>query len=397
MEHNDSLQLLDNNDLSLKLNAIFDLMDKAEVNTMLVSANANLFYLTGRVYSGWAYLTAANRSVYHFVKRPIHLKGEGVYIVRKPENILEIIERDNLPRPERMLMELGVTPYATIMRLSKAMGVQPAGDATSIMRAARAVKTPAEIEKIKASGVKHEYVYRHVPQLYRPGMTDIDFHIEIEHQLRLEGCLGQFRVSGQDMEIHMANILTGDNADAPSPYDFAMGGAGAHPSLPVGADNTLIERGMTVMVDANGNFNGYMTDMTRTFTLGPVNELAARAHQVSIDICDRIQEAARPGVEARELYDISAQMAQEAGLEKYFMGHRQHAAFVGHGVGIEINEAPVLAPRSRDIIAVGNVFALEPKFVIPGVGAVGIENTYIVLEDKTICATNAPTQLISLD
>jgi Xaa-Pro aminopeptidase len=154
---------------------------------------------------------------------------------------------------------------------------------------------------------------------------------------------------------------------------------------------------MTVMVDANGNFNGYMTDMTRTFTLGPVNELAARAHQVSIDICDRVQEAARPGVEARELYDISAQMAQEAGLEKYFMGHRQHAAFVGHGVGIEINEAPVLAPRSRDIIAVGNVFALEPKFVIPGVGAVGIENTYIVLEDKTICATNAPTQLISLD
>ncbi len=71
-------------------------------------------------------------------------------------------------------------------------------------------------------------------------------------------------------------------------------------------------------------------------------------------------------------------MAADAGMEEYFMGHRYHAGFVGHGVGIEVNELPVLAPRSRDILEAGNVIAVEPKFVIPGIGAVGIENTYIV-------------------
>ena len=78
------------------------------------------------------------------------------------------------------------------------------------------------------------------------------------------------------------------------------------------------------------------------------------------------------------------------------MGHRQKAGFVGHGVGIEINEMPVIAPRSRDIIAPGNVIAFEPKFVIPGAGAVGIENTYCVGADRTECLTNAPEQFITL-
>ena len=80
------------------------------------------------------------------------------------------------------------------------------------------------------------------------------------------------------------------------------------------------------------------------------------------------------------------------------MGHRQHAGFVGHGVGIEINELPVIAPRSRDILAAGNVIALEPKFVIPGVGAVGIENTYRVTDSGPMeRLTDAPEEIIYFD
>ena len=79
------------------------------------------------------------------------------------------------------------------------------------------------------------------------------------------------------------------------------------------------------------------------------------------------------------------------------MGHRQHAGFIGHGVGIEINELPVIAPRSRDIIREHNVIALEPKFVIPDTGAVGIENTYIVHSDHVECITPAPEEIIYFD
>ncbi len=227
-------------------------------------------------------------------------------------------------------------------------------------------------------------------------MTDLDLQIEIERALRKAGCLGQFRISGDSMELFMGNILVGDNADNPTPYDFAMGGAGIDPSLPVGADGTVIAEGNSVMVDANGNFNGYMTDMTRTYSLGRLSEEARRAHDCSIAICYALSRSGVPGTKASALYEEAHRIAAEAGLEKYFMGHRQHAGFVGHGVGIEINELPVIAPRSRDILEVGNVVALEPKFVIPGTGAVGIENTYVVEEHGMRCLTNASEEILPL-
>ena len=89
-------------------------------------------------------------------------------------------------------------------------------------------------------------------------------------------------------------------------------------------------------------------------------------------------------------------MAAEAGFSDFFMGHRQHAGFVGHGVGIEINEAPVIAPRSKDILSEGNVIAIEPKFVIPGTGAVGIENTYVVENGGMRCLTLTPQEILQL-
>ena len=89
-------------------------------------------------------------------------------------------------------------------------------------------------------------------------------------------------------------------------------------------------------------------------------------------------------------------MARENGLEDYFMGYTQKAGFVGHGVGIEVNEAPVLAPRSKDILVENQIIALEPKFVIPHVGAVGIEDTYVVTADGLQAITTAPVEMIPL-
>ena len=96
------------------------------------------------------------------------------------------------------------------------------------------------------------------------------------------------------------------------------------------------------------------------------------------------------------MYEVAMEMVTAAGMDDYFMGHTQKAGFIGHGVGIEVNELPVLAPRSRDVLEEGNVIAIEPKFVIPHVGAVGIENTYVVRNDHLECITNAPEEITEL-
>jgi Xaa-Pro aminopeptidase len=89
-------------------------------------------------------------------------------------------------------------------------------------------------------------------------------------------------------------------------------------------------------------------------------------------------------------------IAADAGLSDYFMGHRQQAGFIGHGIGIEINEAPVLAPRSKEALVPGMVFALEPKFVIPSVGAVGIENSFLVTDNGVEKLTHCEEAIVPL-
>lgn len=371
-------------------------MALAGIDSAVITSNANIYYLTGRVFSGYVYLPADGSEPIYFVRRPVHMLADRAISVRKPESIISELKVRGLPLPKRLGLELGRMNYNSAMRMMAALGVDHVEDVTPCLSMARAVKTPYEASLLAISGVKHEGVYRKIAKVYRPGMTDIELQVEVERLLRLDGCLGLFRCAGDEMEIFMGNVIAGANADAPSPYDFAMGGAGLDPALPLGADDTVLKPGMTVMVDMNGNFTGYISDMTRTFAIGEVDELALMAHRASIDICRKCAAAGRPGVEAKELYELGMGIVKDAGLEAYFMGHRQHAPFMGHGVGIEINEWPVIAPRSKDILAEGNAIALEPKFVIPGVGAVGVENTYIVGHAGMDIITRAPQELITL-
>lgn len=399
MNTGNRLILLPDAEYALRLERLQQALAPA-ADAILLSGNANLYWLTGRVFAGFAYVPASGKPLFG-LRRCVHLEGEGAAPERKIEDFAARVASE-MPAAARLALETDCGSYDTVERARLAFAAQwPQMQAVSgapAMRAVRAVKTDGQLRLMRLSGVRQESVYRRIPQLYTEGMTDFELQVEIERASRLEGCLGQFRVAGADMELFMGNVLTGDNADAPSPYDFAMGGAGMDPSLPVGADGSIIRPHKTVMVDMNGNYTGYMTDMTRTFRLGDISDEAMRAHELSRAICRRLADMGTPGTEARAMYETALQMAREANLEHCFMGHRQHAGFVGHGLGIDINEAPVLAPRSRDVLAAGMCIALEPKFVIPGTGAVGIENTYIVRPDGPMeCITGAPEEMINLE
>ncbi len=395
------INLLGAKEQALRVGRIVEMMRRDSIATALIHSNANLYYLTGRVYRGYLYISADSVQPLYFVRQPSTLRSDlsGVmHHIRKPEEIPSLLAEAGLAVPGNVALELDSVSYNAASRLAKAFGMAaPTINISPVLRQARAVKTEVEQEMLVRSGQKQTYVYSHIPPLYQEGMSDIDLQIAIEAQSRREGCLGQFRIAGDEMEIFMGNVLTGHNADEPSPYDFAMGGRGLDPSLPVGADGTLIKPGLPVMVDVNGNYTGYMTDMTRMYYIDHIGEEARRACRLSADICEALAAMMLPGAKACDLYAKALAMAKEAGMGDYFMGHRSHAGFVGHGVGIEINELPVIAPRSRDILAEGNAIALEPKFVIPEIGAAGIENTYIVTAKGGRKITTAPEEPIEMD
>ena len=383
-------------DLKLKWDRIQQAMRKINADGCLLTVDVNLYYTTGRIYSGYFYLPAEG-APWFFVKRPNGLAGDHVEYIRKPEQMAELFAFYGLEMPEKLLLEADELTYNDYIRLQKIFNPKETGNATAMMRELRRIKTPYEIEMFRISAERHTKTYAESPECFRPGMTDLEFQYEIEKRMRKNGSIGLFRAFGANMDIFMGSILAGENAEVPSPFDFALGGSGIDASCPLGANGTPLKEGTAIMVDMAGNYTAYMTDMTRVFSVGHLTELAYRAHQTALLIESEIENIARPGTPCAELYEIAAKITESQRLGAYFMGTKQQAKFVGHGIGIQINELPVLTPRSKDMLEPNMVFALEPKYVIPGIGAVGIENSFLVTETGLEKITHFTEDIIQLD
>lgn len=382
-------------ELKLRRDKIRVLMAQQEIDAALITCNVNLIYTYGRVVSGYLYLPL-NAPARLFIKRPNNIEGEHIHSIRKPEQLPDLLKECGLPLPAKLMLEGDELSYTEYTRLAACFLETTVVNGTPLIRKARSVKTNIEIEMFRRSGIAHTKAYEQIPSVYRPGMTDRQLSIEIERLMRLEGCLGIFRTFGQSMEIFMGSLLAGDNATAPAPYDFALGGEGLDPSIPIGANGALLQLGQSFMVDMGGNFYGYMGDMSRVFSIGKLPEKAYAAHQTCLDVQAAVIEKAKPGAVCEDLYNTAIDIVTKAGFADYFMGVGQKAKFIGHGIGLEINEAPVLAPRMKQELEPGMVFALEPKIVLPGVGPLGIENSWVVTADGVEKLTLCKEEIIEM-
>lgn len=381
-------------EIALRIEKLQKLIRETGADALLVSSNANIYYTTLRYFRGYVWIPAEGNPVW-FVIRPLGYDSEEHLIyIRKPEDIpARLKEAGHDIAGKRIMAEEEAETYTDICRIGKVFEGAVLENGTPVLRRARMLKTPYEIGQIKEDGLHQCAAYHRFTKAYHEGMSDVELQIELERILRLEGALGYSRKSGNLMEINLGSVIVGDNADNPTPFNFSMGGAGTDPSLPVGADGTIIKTGDTVMVDMNGGFNGYQSDLTRIWRLGEISEEARKAQACNQRILRELEKLGSPGVPVAALYDRAMEIVKEEGMERYFMGHRQKAAFIGHGVGIELNEMPVITSRSRDILEEGMVIAIEPKFVVPGTGALGNENTYVVREHGLENLTPFPEEI----
>jgi Xaa-Pro aminopeptidase len=141
------------------------------------------------------------------------------------------------------------------------------------------------------------------------------------------------------------------------------------------------------MVDYVGVKDGYMVDQARIFCIGKLKPHLTKAYAVAAEIQAAVKEMSKPGVCCADVYEAAVQIAHRNGLRDHFMGYPESVAFIAHGIGIELDELPVMARGYQAPLQEGMVLALEPKFVFPD-GAVGLENTLVVtpqgLENLTV-------------
>jgi Xaa-Pro dipeptidase len=270
-------------------------------------------------------------------------------------------------------------------------------DISMMLRELRSVKSSFELEQLRLSAGKLSAVFAEVPNFLKAGMRELDVSAEMEYRLRKRGHEGYVRMRAFNQELFFGLAVSSGGLNGGF-FDGPVTGKGLSCASPHGASCDEIGVNQPILLDYAGVFNGYIADMTRMFVIGTLDAELQRAFDVALNIQEMVRQAMKPGVICEELFFAAAAMAESAGLGSCFMGMPgEQAKFVGHGVGLELDELPVLAKGFTVPLQTGQVFAVEPKFVIPGKGVIGIENTFVVTDNGGLRLSDLPDSIVFLE
>lgn len=356
----------------------------------------DIFYFTGTRQNSALWVPAEGEPVLLVRKSLVRAKAEGLIDDIRPfppsKELSALLGREG----DKVGMTFDAVPVAQHAWYSKVLPGRTFADVTMIVRELRSVKSSAEIEMLRFSAEKLVSVFKEVPQFLKVGMREVDLAAEVELRLRRIGHEGYVRMRAFNQELFGGMAVSG-GAVSYGFFDGAVTGQGLSSASPQGASLEPIRENEPVLVDFAGVFNGYIIDMTRMFVIGRLDPELQRAFDVSLEIQEAVRRAMVPGAICEEVYQHAAAMAEAAGLGGNFMGMPgEQSRFVGHGVGLELDELPVLAQGFVMKLQAGQVVAVEPKFVIPGKGAIGIENTFVVKENGGERLTGLSDEVVQL-
>jgi Xaa-Pro dipeptidase len=299
--------------------------------------------------------------------------------------------------PKKMGVELDVLPAREYMRLQKIFTEVEFADSSSMIKGIRKIKSPYEISLMKQAGEIGKIVYAEVPRVLKEGITEIELTGILVAVAMRHGHQNYLRMRAFNAYAYSWHVLSGYTGGILSYIDAPMGGMGLSPSFPVGASQKRIKAHEPILIDFGICYNGYQIDETRMFSVGALPKRFTDAYLATRQIEAAMQAAARPGASCHELYHTGWEVAQRLGYAEYFMGPPDYKTrFIGHGIGLEIDEYPFIAQGHDYPLEEGMTFALEPKMVFPGEGAVGIENTFVTGEKGVEKLTPAEEELIEV-
>lgn len=389
-------------ELEYRCKKLQDYMAEEGLDAVIIVQNADLFYFTGTVQSGNLYVPAKGQPIYMVRKDAGRARMESglreVLSFGSMKDIPGILANYGYPEPKRIGMELDVLPVNFFERYRKIYPNAQYSDATPLIRRVRMIKSHYEIHLMKDAADQVDRVYRRAKEIIRTGATDLEVAAELEFTARKDGHQGLVRMRGFNSELFYAQIFSGTDSAVPAYPDTPLGGLGLNPSFGQSAGLKRIEANEPIIVDFAGCVDGYLIDQTRVFAVGGISDRMRKAYDDMLRVQQRMAEITLPGANWGAIYEECLALALELGYADSFMGAKgSQVSFIGHGLGIEIDEYPFIARGFKDMfMEVGMAFAFEPKVVFPGEGAIGIENTFYLSHDGLKQLTHSNEELIIL-
>lgn len=373
-----------------RVNLFQEKLKSLNIDAALVNQVADLYYFTGTAQNCHLFVPAEGKPFVMAYKDKERAKNESVWETRpitSLKQIPEFIKEAGYSDIKRLGLEIDVLSWKMGLRYQQMFPGTEWEDVSPIIRNIRAVKSEAELEAVRYSAQKLSKVFRFIKCLAKPGMSELEIAAEFESYARKLGNQSTVRFRGVEQGMKGGMVAAGANSARTSRYDTPLAGLGLTALYPTGSSQHRWEEGEVLMVDYPGIFGDYITDQTRTYFAGEVDPKLKKAQEVVEEIINRVAEAAKPGAVTGELYEMAVKMAEKAGFGEHFMGYGFQAPYIGHGLGLELNELPVLAKGDKTVLKENMVFAMEPKIAFPGLGSAGIENTYVVTKNGAVALT----------
>lgn len=377
-------------------------MVRQEVDAILILQNADLFYFTGTIQSGCLYIPS--------VGKPVYMVRRDVLRAREESSLDEIVSFSSMRQvpgilagygfslPKQIGMELDVVPVGLFQRYKQVFPDAVFVDATPLIRLVRMKKSPHELACMRKAAIQVDKVYRRAAEVIRTGMSELDLAAELEYVARREGHLGAIRMRVFNGEMIFGHTFSGAEGAVPAYTDTPLGGRGVHPSFGQGCSRKGIGPREPIIVDFAGSCDGYLVDQTRVFAIDGLDEIFVTGYADMLAVQELMTGKAVIGASWSSIYEECLAFAHEQGYVDHFMGHKNaQVSFIGHGLGIEIDEYPFIAKGfDSHVLEAGMTFAFEPKLVYPGMGAVGVENTFYLSENGLERLTLSPDDLVIL-
>ncbi len=369
------------NELQGRINKLQHNLQESGFDGVVILQRADLIYYIGAAFQGALAVPAKGDAILYV------WRGQGRLDDSCPVEIQSIrgfgklnLELKNSPFIEWKTIgfEEDVLPISMWKRLGP--GVWSNGDFKDIspsIRTQRMVKSTAELELVRQSGKILSGGFEALRGIIRKGVFEYEVQAQMEVHMRRHGDQAAGRTRGFNAEARGV-VASGPSAGEPTAFDGPIGQPGRNPLAPMGAGNAIIKANQPVICDVAIGYNGYMTDMTRTYAIGKLDSKFYDAHNFCVEILEEIRKRMVPGANPEELYIWALNEAEKHGYSENYMNRGLNKVrFLGHGIGIEMDEWPVLANRFTTPLEEGMVIAVEPK-VIYDDGGVGLEETVVV-------------------
>jgi len=367
-----------------------------DLDGALIFHSVNLCYFSGTSQDGLVYIPREGEPIAMMRKSFERAREESPLDVKPLKSLRTLKEDLGIPSGAKIGLELDVLPYNNYTRVAKALGDAKLVDVSEEIKHLRSVKSAFELELVKEAARILDAGIASIPDFIEEGMREIDMASRVESVMRSMGHQGSLRFRRFNSIMPLGHLMSGPEAAVPSFLASPTGGKGTSLLFPQGPGFRKIRRNEPIFADFAGIYNGYIADETRIFSMGPLTAKLQDAFDATLEILEALSRELRPGRTGSDLFNLSESMGAEMGYKDFLGGPPGgKCGFVGHGVGLELDEYPVIGPLDHPIQSNMTV-AMEPKMIYTGVGVVGVEDTFVTSKSKATSLTKLPREIIQI-